>query len=300
LSRTALAALVLSGGLIVTEPSPAGAATVSIFAMGDVAGCTSGHQPKGSKATVDLIAGLSGQLALLGDVVQGPSAKLVDYRNCYDPHWGRFRSRTRPVPGNHDYLASGANGYFDYWGSIAGARGQGYYAWQAGAWRIYALNSNCGKTSGCGPGSPMYTWLRNQLASSSSTCQLAYFHHGRWSQGQHGPNSSMSAIYQLLYRAGAELVLSGHDHTYQRFPALDPSGQRDSDGIVQIIAGTGGASHYGFTGKGPAPVVKNNTAFGVVALDLSDSSWSLRFVPEPDKSFRDSASGQCRGPNGSL
>ncbi len=121
----------------------------------------------------------------------------------------------------------------------------------------------------------MYRWLRDQLASSSGTCQLAYFHHGRWSRGIHGPNSSMSAIYDLLYRAGAELVLSGHDHTYQRFPALDPSGQRDPDGIVQIISGTGGASHYGFTGKGPAPTVKNNTTFGVVALDLSDSSWCI-------------------------
>ena len=299
--RAALAALVLTGGLAVVGPPRAGAVTVSILAMGDVAGCTPDHQPKASKATVDLIAGLPGQLAILGDVVQGPSAKLVDYKNCFDPFWGRFRSRTRPVPGNHDYLAAGAKGYFDYWGSIGGARGQGYYAWQAGGWRVYALNSNCSAASGCGEGSPMYTLaagpagqqLRRPASSRTSTtaggrgaCTDPTRRCRRSTTSSTGPAPSWSCRDTTTPTSGS--------------PPLDPNGQRDPDGIVQVIAGTGGASHYGFTGKGPAPTVKNNTTFGVVALDLSDSSWSLRFVPEAGKSFRDSANGQCRGPNGSL
>ena len=220
--------------------------------------------------------------------MQGPSAKLVDYENCFDPFWGRFRSRTRAVPGNHDYLAAGAKGYYDYWGSTGRCFAAGLLAWQAGGWRIYALNSELLGDGRLPRGlADVHVAPRPGAGRASGDLPLAYFHHGRWSRGMHGPNSSMSAIYDLLYRAGAELVLSGHDHTYQRFPPLDPSGQRDPDGIVQIISGTGGASHYGFTGKGPAPTVKNNTTFGVVALDLSDSSWSLRFVPEAGKSFRD-------------
>jgi hypothetical protein len=240
-----------------------------------------------------VIEGLPGPLAVVGDEVQGQSTKLVDFQNFYHPRWGRFNSRARPVPGNHEYLTSGAAGYFDYFGSRGGPRGKGYYAYTVGDWQVLALNSNCEKI-GCGPGSAMYSWLKSTLAGSSARCQLAYWHHPRWSYGYHGQNKAVGPLYQLLYNDGVELVLNGHEHAYQRFPALDPSGNKVSDGVVEIVLPSAGASFHGWGAKvGPAPVVKNNNTFGVVALTLRSDGWSSRFVPAPGGSFRDSASGSC-------
>jgi hypothetical protein len=287
----------LIGGLCavgVGPLSPASAATASMVAMSDVAGCTSSHQPTGSSGTANVIDDLSGPLAVVGDEVQGQSTTLQDFRNCYHPRWGQFNGRARPVPGNHEYLTSGAKGYFDYFGSRGGPRGKGYYAYTVGDWQVLALNSNCGNIGGCGPGSAMHSWLKSTLAGSSARCQLAYWHHPRWSHGYHGQNKAVGPLFQLLYNDGVELVLNGHEHAYQRFPALGPSGDKVSDGVVEIVLPSAGASFHGWGAKaGPAPVVRNNNTFGVVALTLRSDGWSSRFVPAPGGSFRDSASGSC-------
>jgi hypothetical protein len=290
--RIVAAVSVASAALVASEGTGA-AVTASMVAISDVAGCTADHQPRGSRTVANVVANLSGPLAVVGDEVQGLSTKLIDFRNCYDPAWGRFNSRARPVPGNHEYLTSGAAGYFDYFGSRAGTRGKGYYAYSVGDWKVLALNSNCGPIGGCGSGSPMYRWLADQLESSSARCQLAYFHHPRWSQGMHGGSSSVAPLYSLLYQHDVEILLSGHDHAYQRFPALNPSGQRDPDGVVQFVLPPGGSHFYSFTNKGPSPVVRNNNTFGALALTLRADGWSSRFVPEPGRSFSDTANGTC-------
>ena len=231
----------------------------------------------------------------------GPVGQVVDYKNCFDPFWGRFRSRTRPVPGNHDYLAAGAKGYFDYWGSQGGARGQGYYAWQAGGWRIYALNSNCSATGGCGEGSPMYRWLRDQLASSSGTCQLRVLpprpvvagHSMAPTRRCRRSTTSSTAPAPSSSCRDTTTPTSGSPPSIRAASATPPASCRSSRARVGLRTTDSPA-------RGRRRSVKNNTTFGVVALDLSDSSWSLRFVPEAGKSFRDSSGGQCRGPNGSL
>ena len=291
--RSAVALLMLlSFGAVQTNP--AGAATANLVAVGDMNGCTTDGRPTGSRRPADLVASLPGKFALLGDAVQSKSTTLRQYERCYEPAWGRFDDRVRPVPGNHDYLESGASGYFGYFGSRAGPRPLGSYTYTAGDWRVFAVNSNCGDIGGCGQGSPVYRWLANALASSGARCQLVYWHHPRWSQGaNHGNSSQMGPLYSLLYQNRVELLLSGHDHTYQRFPALNPSGSRDSRGVVQMVVGTGGASHYSFTNSSPAPVVRNNTSYGVLALELTSTGWRSRFVPEAGASFRDQASGTC-------
>jgi hypothetical protein len=282
-----------AGATVVVSAPPAAAGTAMV-AVADVAGCTADHEPTGSRGPAKVVADLPGPLLIAGDVVQGPSTKLVDFRNCYAPAWGQFNNRVRPVPGNHEYLTSGASGYFDYFGSRAGTRGKGYYSFSAGGWQVLALNSNCSRIGGCGPSSAMYRWLDSQLQSSSARCQLAYMHHPRWSQSKHGPTAEMAPLYALLYQHGVELLLTGHDHAYQRFAALDPQGRPHAKGIVQFVLAPGGSRTYDWKSQpGPKPVVKNNKVFGVLALDLRADGWSTRFLPEPGASFKDNASGSC-------
>jgi hypothetical protein len=289
----AVVLLLLTFGAV--ETNHAGAATATLVAVGDMNGCTSDGQPTGSRRTADLVAALPGKFALLGDAVQSQVTTLKQYQRCYAPAWGRFNDRVRPVPGNHDYLEPGASGYFSYFGSRAGTRPLGSYTYRVGDWQVFAVNSNCDDIGGCGQSSPVYRWLASALSSSAARCQLVYWHHPRWSQGDaHGNNPQMGPLFSLLYQNRVELLLSGHDHTYQRFAALNPSGSRDAGGVVQMVVGTGGASHYGFRNSSPAPVVRNNSSYGVLALELTATGWSSRFVPEAGASFRDQATGTCR------
>ena len=276
-----------------------GAVTANLIAVGDMNWCTSTGQPTGSRRPADLVAGLPGPLAVIGDAVQSQVTTLEQYQSCYDPAWGRFNDRVRPVPGNHDYRQAGASGYFSYFGSRARPQGEllGSYTYTVGDWQVFAVNSNCSQIGGCDAGSQMYNWLQNALASSTAPCQLAYWHHPRWSQGvAHGNDAELGPMFSLLYQYRVELLLSGHDHAYQRFAALNPSGGSDTEGVTQIVVGTGGAFLEGFTNSSPAPIVRNSNTFGVLALTLTASGWSTWFVPEAGATFTDSASGTCRAP----
>ena len=149
-----------------------------------------------------------------------------DFDRCYDPTWGRHKDRTRPSPGNHDYNTEGANGYFGYFGEAAGDPGEGYYSYQAGDWLVISLNSNCDEVA-CDSGSPQEEWLRQQLEASEASCTAAYWHHPLFSSGDHGGDDSMRDIFATLYEYGAEIVLTGHDHNYERFAPQDPTGVHD-------------------------------------------------------------------------
>ena len=248
------------------------------------------------KDTSDLLlgAGLAGVLTV-GDN-QYEDGQLTKYQQSYDATWGRAKHITRPSVGNHEYLdpAGGARGYFDYFGSAAGERGKGYYAFDLGSWHLIALNSNCASVGGCGPGSPQEQWLRQDLAATRAACVLAYWHHPRFSSGQHGDTVEVEPLWRALYDAGADVVLAGHDHTYERFAPQDPGGRADpAAGIRQFVVGTGGRSHYGFTTVHPNSEVRNGSTFGVLKLTLQPLSYQWRFEPVAGQSFEDTGSGNC-------
>jgi hypothetical protein len=262
---------------------------VVILAAGDIADCAS----QGDEATARLLDGLPGTILLLGDIAY-PSGRPQDFR-CYDASWGRFKSRTKPSPGNHEYLTRNASGYFDYFGAAAGARDKGYYSFDEGAWHVVSLNSNCSRVGGCGRGSPQEQWLRADLAATTRRCTLAYWHHPLFSSGQHGDHVAMRPIWEALYEARAELVLVGHDHVYERFAPQSPTGAADSArGIRQFTVGTGGKNHTRLRTPKRNSEVRNDNTFGLLRLMLTSSGYDWQFVPEAGKTFTDAGAGACR------
>ena len=234
--------------------------------------------------TSELIVAMKPALVLaLGDL-QYEDAKLEDFGRYYDSSWGRFKPITRPAAGNHEYqLYADARGYFDYFNGLgvpdgpAGPRGRGYYSFNLGAWHVVALNSNCDRIGGCQQGSTQWTWLRNDLRASSAPCTLAYWHHPRFSSGRNGSTASMQAIWALLVEQGADLVLAGHDHSYERFARLDALGRVDARGVRQIVAGTGGRSLYAFG----APLAGSEirvSQFGALRLVLRPRGYEWELI----------------------
>ena len=186
-----------------------------LIGAGDIAGCSDNND----EATAKLLDATSGTVFTAGDNVYD-SGTYTEYVNCYEPTWGRHKARTKPSPGNHEYLTSGAAGYFQYWNNIPAC-----YAYDLGAWRIYALNSEISVSSS----SPQVVWLKNDLAANPRACVLAYWHKPRWSSGTtHGPATSMQALWDVLYAANADIVVNGHEHNYERFALQNPSGQLDT------------------------------------------------------------------------
>ncbi|HEY6104116.1 MAG TPA: metallophosphoesterase [bacterium] len=297
-----LIALCLLLTTIIGWNGPAGAQTDPVIgAAGDIA-CDPGNSYFNGrvgtlcqmKATSDLLLGLNAAAVLpLGDL-QYEDGALSKFRRSYDRTWGRLKAITRPAPGNHEYGTRGAQGYFDYFGEIAGDPGQGYYSYDIGAWHLIALNSNCGPVGGCGSGSPQERWLRADLAAHPARCTLASWHHPRFSSGFHGSDRRYDAFWRALYDAGADVVLTGHDHHYERFAKQDPNGRPDPGrGIREFVVGTGGRSLYGLKEGEDNSDVFNAETFGVLALTLHPTSYEWRFVRGPGKDFADSGRAAC-------
>jgi hypothetical protein len=221
----------------------------------------------------------------LGDL-QYENGALAEFRAFYDKSWGAFKSITSPAVGNHEYLTRDAAGYFAYFGARAGDPSRGYYSFDVGRWHLVALNSNCGKVGGCKAGSPQERWLRADLAAHRARCTLAYWHHPRFSSGGHGDNVSMQPLWQVLARAHAELVLSGHDHDYERFAPVD--------GVRQFVIGTGGRNKTAFR-KTPDPGSQiRMRQFGILDLELAPTSYTWRFRSAPSGAVLDSGTTACR------
>jgi chitodextrinase len=223
---------------------------------------------------------------------------LAQFRRFYEPTWGRHRAKTHPTPGNHEYgdPAGGAKGYFDYFGERAGERGKGWYSFELGEWLLIALNSNCDHVGGCGRGSPQYEWLKAELERSQKRCTLAYWHHARFSSGKQFDDGGTTPFWELLYLAGAEIVVGAHDHNYQRYAPVRPDGRPDPErGIRQFVVGTGGKGRYALQQPGP-PTREAGTdaAFGVLELTLRRDGYDWRFVAEASSRYTDSGSGACR------
>ena len=234
------------------------------------------------RATLDLLAG-SDAILPLGDL-QYPDGTLDQFTQGYDPSWGQHAPNTYPVVGNHEYQVPGAQGYFDYWASkgrpTGGAAG-GYFSFDVGAWHLIALNSNCTPVP-CAEGSPQNDFLEQDLASTSRSCIAAYWHHPLFNSGSvHGSAmpSGAKAFWIDLFAAGADIVLNGHEHNYQRYAKQDPEGQPASNGIREFVVGTGGKAHYGMLeAKDANYEVGNTTDFGVLRLYLGDNSYTWEFV----------------------
>lgn len=254
-------------------------------------------------ATGKLLAGITGLKAVLplGDQ-QYECGEAANYAAVYANTWGKLKSIEHPVPGNHEYGNSGectpsdAAGYYSYFGGAAGAAGQGYYSYDIGTWHLIALNSNCSFVpGGCDVGSPQEVWLKNDLAAHPAKCVLAYWHHPRWSAGPDvGDDSMTGALWTDLVAAHAELVLVGHDHTYQRYTALDARGNPLAGGLVEIIVGTGGQKHAAAPIPRPTLLVSNNTTYGVLKLTLRPDGYAGQLLPVAGTgSFTDSFTGSC-------
>jgi hypothetical protein len=275
-----------------SDPPPPPGDPVFVGA-GDIADCGS----LGDEATAALLDGISGTVFTLGDNVY-PDGSSERFSSCYAPSWGRHKARTHPAAGNHEYDTQDAAGYFGYFGAAAGDPTKGYYSYDLGAWHVLVLNSNCSFVGGCGAGSAQEQWLRQDLAAHSAACTLAYWHAPRFSSGgEHGSDPGMEPFWRALYEAGADLVLSGHDHDYERFAPQDPVGNADANyGIREFVVGTGGARHEALaTTPVPHSEVRNDDTFGVIKLTLHPSTYDWTFVPEAGKSFTDSGSGSCHG-----
>jgi hypothetical protein len=240
----------------------------------------------------------------LGDD-QYSSGTLSTFQQVYDPSWGRYKASTYPAAGNHEYQMSGAAGYYTYFGSAASpqdtsctANCKGYYSYDLGTWHLIVLNSECAQVGGCAEGSPQEQWLKADLAAHATMCTLAYWHRPLFTSGVSLGDSAVHDLWEDLYNAHADLVLNGHDHIYERFAPQDPSGSADPvNGITEIIVGTGGANHGGFSSTAANSVVRDNTTFGVLKLTLHPTSFAWQFLPETasgNGTFTDAGSQACQ------
>lgn len=314
--------------VVVTATNSAGSATATsartaavtsgssdpvVMAAGDIAcGANSRGGSCVQALTSDLLVnGHPDAVLPLGDN-QYECGELSDFQHYYGPTWGRVLSQTHPVIGNHEYNTSGttcsgrpggAPGYFTYFGSRATplengctVSCRGYYSYDLGAWHLIALNSVCSQGGFCSPGYPQYEWLQADLAAHPGRCTLAYYHHPRWTSGQQGESLAIAPLVQLLYNAGADLVLNGHDHDYERFAPMAADGSVDpARGTREIIVGTGGRNPTSFVAVKPGSEVQDANTFGVLRLNLHQSSYDWAFVPVAGATsgFSDSGSQPC-------
>ena len=272
-------------------PATGQTAAVTLVGAGDIASCSHNNDA----ATARLLGRIPGTVFTLGDNVD-PRGTAQNYRDCYRPTWGRYKIRTMPAVGNHDYDGTRQAGpYFQYFGARAGSIRKGYYSYNRGSWHVVVLNSNCDRIGGCGRNSAQGRWLRRDLARNTSRCTLAYFHHPLYASGNGTATPQVKPFWNMLQRRGADVILAGHAHRYERYAPMTPNGTRSPNGIRQFVVGTGGEPGGTEIDRRNAPnmqVVRPN-AFGVLRLSLRPNSYSWRFVPIAGRTFTDSGSSRC-------
>jgi hypothetical protein len=261
----------------------------TLLAAGDIAYCGTPWD----EATAAIVNGIPGTVAALGDLAYD-NGTTAEFNACYQPSWGAFKARTKPAPGNHEYGTPGATGYYGYWGAAAGNPAQGWYSYDLGGWHVVSLNSNCPSIGGCGAGSPQEAWLRADLAAHPTRCTAAYWHHPRFSGGDVLSEPDMQPIWQALYDANADLVLTGHAHNYQRFAAQNAAGVADPvRGLREFVVGTGGHPVHHTVLPIANTEVTDATAWGVLKLTLRNSGYDWQFLPIAGQTFTDSGSQAC-------
>lgn len=271
--------------------------TYILVGAGDIASC---KDLGGAEATAKLIESLPGEVFAAGDLAY-EKGTAEEFKNCYDKTWGRFKNRTHPAPGNHEFYGSkDGSPYFDYWGAQAGEREKGYYSFDLGDWHIISLNTNCAAPGlgGCGAGSPQDVWLQKDLAEHPKSCVVAFGHHALYSSGvlkNHAIHPELRQLWQDLYQAHADIIINGHEHSYERFAPQDPYANLDQkNGIREFVVGTGGRNHDPLGFPIANSEVRNADTFGVLKLTLSPGTYKWEFVPvAADNTFADSGEGTC-------
>lgn len=273
------------------EPTPAllDAALPSddpvLVGAGDIADCSS----KGDERTARLLDNIPGTVFTAGDNAYD-SGTVTQFHQCYKPTWGRHRARTRPSPGNHDYKTKGASAYFNYFGALAGPPGRGYYSYDLGTWHIISLNS----MKVANPSDAQYEWLKQDLLDHPTTCTLAYWHHPVFSSGPQGNDlRRMGEVWKLLDSSGADVVIAGHSHAYERFAKQDINAQPDSNGLREFVVGTGGRYFIPLAATQPNSEVRNDKTKGVMKMTLHPTGYDWQFVPAGTGTFTDSGSDSC-------
>ena len=287
----AIAAAALACGSDFTSPSAPGPAEAAVLVgAGDIAVCGT----DGAMATGKLLDSEPGTVFVAGDIAY-PDGTAEQFQKCYEPAWGRHKNRTRPAPGNHEYGSPGAAPYFAYFGANAGPSGLGYYMYRRGAWQVFSLNSNTESNER----RTQLDWLSRELdAPGGSPCTVAYFHHPLVSSGSHGvlpPMPVVTEFWRALYGAGADVIVSAHEHFYERFAPQAPDGRPEAQfGIRQFVVGTGGAPL-----TQPVRRVANSetvlSTFGVLRLTLGAENYRWEFVSTDGGAILDSGIGQCHG-----
>jgi hypothetical protein len=262
-----------------------------LVGAGDIADCDS----PASAETAKLIEGIAGNVFTAGDNAY-PDGTAGQFARCYDPTWGQFKARTRPVAGNHDYKTKDAAGYLGYFGSAATNKdGQTWYSYELGRWHVIVLDANCTEVlvGGCGMDSPQGQWLAADLAASKARCTVAIWHQPRFSSGVHGNDLAVTPFWDALYAAGADVVINGHDHDYERFKPQTPSGATDLErGIREFVVGTGGEALRIFGIDKPNSDIRAAVDHGVLKLTLHPTGYDWAFVSVTGI-FSDSGSATC-------
>ena len=305
ISRWALVlAAALAGSCPVGAARAAAAAdgSVVVAAVGDIACDPASPAFNGGRGTGDrcraadtaalVRTGYDAVLAL-GDL-QYEDGKVHAYRSSYALDWGAVKSITHPALGNHDARDHDGSGYRAYFGAVAGTPGHAYSSFDVGAWHVITLDSNCGRV-GCGAGSRQARWLRADLAAhSDARCTLAFMHHPFFSSGEHGPRVALAPLVKALYDGGVDVVITGHDHDYERFAPQDPARHADpARGIRAFVVGTGGRSLRPFGTTRANSEVRDSSSYGVLRLVLRPGGYDWRFVAVKGASFADAGSGEC-------
>jgi 3',5'-cyclic AMP phosphodiesterase CpdA len=235
-----------------------------------------------------MLDGLEGTVITLGDNAY-PDGTAEDFERCYAPSWGRHKQRTRPTPGNHEYHSAKAGPYFDYFGAAAGERGKGYYSYDLGEWHVVALNSELPEEGM----REQERWLREDLKANPARCTLAYMHRPLFSSGLGRDNSVVKGLWEALYEAGADLVLAGHDHFYERFAPQTPEGVADAErGLRELVVGTGGKQLYTFGPTLANSEVRLANTFGLVKLTLEEDGYAWEFL-QAGGTVLDQGRGSC-------
>jgi hypothetical protein len=314
-----VAAFVALAAAAIAAPSDAVVAsaqapTVTIAAVGDIA-CK--DPPKNNRSVCqydDVAAAITrgdyDAFLALGDD-QYEYGRYRDFLDNYDVYFGKLLPRTYPVPGNHEYGTENAAGYFRYYGG-RGHSPDGWYSFDLGSWHVIALNSAvCSPYYGapCGPGTPQYEWLKRDLATHPNAdypCTLAYWHHPRWDWEHYQNNAWVDSFdydraqpfWDLLVGAGADLALSGHNHSYSRWLPMDEHGDYDPNGVTQFIVGTGGRNLNAFGNQNTKPltfVTGQSKAFGFLQLKLREGSYDWKWISAPGQpTFVDAGTAGCR------
>jgi hypothetical protein len=262
-----------------------------LVGAGDIANCASNY----SSLTAPLLQNIPGTIFTAGDNAN-PDGSTDQFNNCFNATWGQFKSRIKPAAGNHDYMTAGAAPYYAYFGSAAGDPQKGYYSYDLGTWHIIVLNSQCTTVGSCKAGYPEEQWLLADLkAHTTNRCTLAVWHIPRFSSGHAGNHTEYQPFWQDLYNYGAEIVIDGHDHDYERFALQDPSGNPDPQhGIREFVVGTGGDDHTPFNATPAAnSQVRISYTFGVLQLNLHPGSYDWKFIPVAGQTLSDAGSGVC-------